>query len=495
MANPDITQTVNERGLGILNTASTTLHVKVGLSSLGTTNTLDFVNDATTLTSTYGTGELVDAVAHKLASSGGPVGVVRVAQDVAGAAGAVTKAGTGTGTVTVAGAAQDAYSVIVEVTTAGLLTSGAGVFRYTLDGGKTYSNRLAIPIAAPAGTSTYPIPNTGLTLTFADGGGSPTGYAVGDTFSFTTTAPTTTAGNIATAIAAVLSSQVQVAFIHLVGAVAPGADDAATATSAVALAASLEAQLHAAFLAHRHLFVLMECPVISKAAAKAAFNTFVGSRVMVAFGQAVYQGALQDRRRQQTRSAAWGLAERLSSIPPGQDAAAYEDGPLTNILSLVHDEGGAGDMDEARFSTLRTYVGDNSGYYVHGARMMSAPGSDIVYAQHRRVMDIACTVNYQAMKPYLNAKLQVNTTTGRILEEQARVIESNATEALRAALVDTESERGEVSGVRVEVNRKDNILSTSNLRTEVFVVPHGYAKAISSKLSFFNPALQAQTQP
>jgi hypothetical protein len=478
--NPEVTQTVNERGLGVLDGSARNTHMVVAVAASGTVDTPLVTSNPSEIVDTFTSGPLVDAAAFSLEQSGGgPLMCVRAATDVAGAAGSVSEVKTGTGSVSVAGGAADAYSVIVEILQPGGITIGTASFRYTLDGGENYSQPIAVPLAVgPATTSTYPLETTGLTLTFSHSTGD--GFEAGDTFSFTTTAPTTNASLVSAAITAGLADSTTVAFIHVVGA-------AATASAAAALATALGSQLASAANSHQYLFVLMECPDITKTDAKAAFTTFADNRVMVAYGMVDYLSSLLDRKRVLRRSAAWAIAARLSAVDPGQSAAETNGGALGGILSLVHDEGGAGDMDDARFACLRTFPGsDLVGFYVHMPRMMAQPGSDFSQAQYRRCMDIACRVNRSAMLLYLHSRLGVNTQTGKLLEAQARSIESEVSQKLRAALKET----GDVVEVFSQVDRTNNILSTGELKSTVSIIPFSYPSIISTRLTYFNPALR-----
>jgi hypothetical protein len=85
----------------------------------------------------------------------------------------------GTGSVSLSGTPAAAYpSVIISITTAGEL--GAAAYKYSLDGGSTYSAPATVP-----GGGTAAIGSTGVTATFTPGpSGGGTSFAVGDTFSF-----------------------------------------------------------------------------------------------------------------------------------------------------------------------------------------------------------------------------------------------------------------------------------------------------------------------
>lgn len=97
--------------------------------------------------------------------------------------GFVTHAGTGAGSLEASGVASQAASVIVEVLTSGEL--GAATFRYSLNGGSTWSGTITVPA-----NGAYALGATGCTLTFAaapaDAG---TSFVAGDRFTFSLTVP------------------------------------------------------------------------------------------------------------------------------------------------------------------------------------------------------------------------------------------------------------------------------------------------------------------
>lgn len=220
--------------LGVLNEQPDGLHVLLGSCSKGNFNELNFFDDITSLIEKHGSGPLVEAAAFSLVTptgennTGRPVGCLRLKTSTVGAISDVTKTlvGTATGTITVALTSGettpfDKYEVIVEITRTG--TTGTGAFRYSLDSGKTYSGEYAIP-----GGGAYDLPNTGLTVTFVPGAGA-VYFEDGDLHVFETTAPSSTAQDLADGITALAADERTWNFWHLVGPPAPSLS-AVTAT-------------------------------------------------------------------------------------------------------------------------------------------------------------------------------------------------------------------------------------------------------------------------
>lgn len=470
-----ITQTIGDGGLGLISQDASQAHVAIGIASAGTVNVLAFYTDPDRLRADYGQGPLVDKAIYHLQVAGGPVGVMRVTGSIAGAAGSVTKtvspAGTSTGTVTVAGAAFDAYEARIEVLVSGTL--GTATFRISLDGGDNFSGAIAVP----AGGS-YPVPNTNLTLTFVPGAG-PFFFRAGEVHTFTCTAPgysSTDATNAFNALRTTYATA-RFGFVHLVGA-------ATTPSGAATIAAAVDVAMTAEANAFRYLFAIVECPDDTDANIIAAFTSFSSTRVMVAAGfcELVANGRVLKR------NAAWPLAARVSKQDIRRDLARTrqddEGGPLQGVTRLYRDEYATPGLDDARFATLRTYAGI-SGFYVGNGRMMANLGSDYQFVQFRRLMDRACTINYQALFPLLNDDVVRVDAAGLIVEVDARAIESRVNAQLAAEMTN----RRRVSASSVVVIRDNNILSTQVLRTKVRLRPVGYAKNIETDIAFENPAL------
>lgn len=88
---------------------------------------------------------------------------------------AVTEAGTSPPDVTLSGTPNNTYSLRVEITTAG--NRGTAKFKYSLNGGKTWSKILTT-------AATYEMPDTGTTLNFATG----SAYSTDNVYTATSTA-------------------------------------------------------------------------------------------------------------------------------------------------------------------------------------------------------------------------------------------------------------------------------------------------------------------
>jgi len=475
---PKVTQKVSDGGLGLATPDDSSTHVAIGVCSTGTVTALTFYSDPDKVKEDCGIGPLVDKAVYHLQVAGGSVGVMRVNSSIAGSAGATSVvrggAGDSTGTCAASGAANDAYDFKVEVTKQGTnLVAATATFKYSVDGGDNYSPDIAVPTGA-----TYVVPNTGVTLTFANGVG-PTSFKVGDVHSFTCVAPgysSTDASNALDALRTTYATA-RFGFVHLVGA-------ASTVAGAATMAAAVDVKMSAEENVFRYLFIVVECPEDTDVNIIAAFTAFSSTRVCVAAGscEIVANGKVMKR------NAAWPVVARIAAQDIRRDVARVrqdkEGGPLKGVTKIYRDEFVTEALDAARFITLRTFAGQ-AGFYPTNGRTMANAGSDFVFLQYRRLMDRACTVNYNELFNYLNDDEITVDDVGHIVETDAVAIETKVNGALTADL----TSKKRVSKTSMTVTRDNNILSTQTLRTKVRIRPKGYSKFIESDIGFENPAL------
>lgn len=479
---PDATLTIVDNSLGILPEDASADTAAIGACSLGTPNTIYPFRgvDAQTVKDTLGVGPLVEkTVFHLAKSEGKTVYAVPVNASVAGASGAITKSNAGGPTITLSGAPKDDAQAQIVIVTTGVL--GAGVFKFTLDGGDTWSPDTTIPSGG-----TYVLAETGVTATFPAGT-----YTAGDTYTWTATAPSFVVNDFSAAMDALLADGTKKwGIVHLVG-------QATDAAGTVTLATTMGSKLATAAAAYRYACGVIECPAVDKALLIAAFANFVDARVMVVGGWHELQSDVTSR--VYKRPAAWSYVARLAKVPisihPSRDASDVNLEALAGVIRLVptgaaastgyHDENVTPAFDSARFVSLRTITG-RQGFYVTNGKTMAGTTSDFGEVQYRRIMDRGCDVTRNAILAYLNKKLLVDKTTGQLLEDEAQGIEADVGGQLRTALV----QDGHASDVTVVVNRTDNLLSTKKLRVKVRIVPPGYSGFIEVEIGFRNPALQ-----
>jgi len=561
---PDVSVTIQDGAQGLVSATPEQAHAILGTCAAGTANTLYSYSDIPALVAAHVAGPAVEAAAHTLAVSGGPVYLVRLAETAPGVPGSVTQTGAGPaitspklgGTVVAAGTAPPVvslsgstpiafYEIVVEITTGG--ARGTAVFRYSLDGGDTWTES-GVTTAA-----TYLMPGTGVTLNFAtgtdystdnvytastsvpfdayelklevvDGGALGTGtfrYALdasnpaGPTWSATSVLPEVPAIGAAmfivpnTGITLVFAAGTYVAgSSYTLAPTAPGytsdevidglavltADprewsavhlcgQASSAGGSATMASVLDTQMEAAATSS-----FRYAHAIIEAPDVADNLLIAGFADFASKRVNVCAGFCRLTSsvtgRAYKRSSALPLAARLSKVGIGVDLGRVSDGSLPGVIYLHRDEQVTQGLDAARFSTLRSIVG-RQGYYITNGKIMAAAGSDFTLTQFRRVMDVACRIARDALLNFLNAGVRVNTVGGTIYELDARRIEKFVASALNAAL----TQPGHVSAVACVIDRTNNVQSTQQLKAQVRITPLGYAKAITLDIGFTSPSL------
>jgi hypothetical protein len=435
----------------------------------GITATVYSETNPTQAIADLGAGPLAESVVQQLNVAGGQVLAVAVNPSVAGANSAVAKAGAnGTGVLTVTGSPVDGYQVQVVPTQSGL--AGAGAFKYSLDGGRTFS-------AEYANSATFAIPGTGLTLHFGANI-----FAVGDVYSFTSTAPGFALADLVAALNALFASPQLWGFLHVVG-------QASSLSGAAAIAAALESQLVAlAANKYRYVHGIVEVPTDSDANIQSAFAGQVYTRVMVCPGNENTVSGITGQ--QLLRSSAWSASARTALVQPAEDLGRVKSGSLPGVTAIDRDEAVTPALDALDFTTLRTIIG-RPGFFITSGHMFVAPTSDYSLSQNRRVMDLACAIARDALLNFLNDTIQVNPSTsaqnpGSITNRNASFIENAVNSALAQGL------GSNAISASIVIDRTNNVLSTKTINYQVRVVPNGYAKQITGNIGFLNPALQIQ---
>lgn len=438
---------------------------------------------------TLGYGPLAEMAALALSAGANgqtarPVGCVRVGTTTAGSNSVVTKVGAGTGTVTLAGAPYDRFEGRIRITRAGAL--GVGGFKYSLDGGRSESVEYAIPAGG-----TFAIPGTNITATFVPGAG-PSFFALEDTHSWTSSAPTYDTTALNTALDVVAADSRSWPLIMVVGPPG-GADDSAKATAAAALAAAVQAKLAAFEAQGLYMRAILEGPDVANDATGSglvvtALASTVARRVGYVAGYCRVPSQINPR--QMRVSACWPYVARLASLPFSQDPGDGGLGGLDAIIgeSLETATTARSVYDAGRIACLQTINGV-TGYFASNSAMLAPIGSDFEEIPNCRVIDEACRAGRLKLLENRRRRIRVgavgSSNAGKIDERDAQQIEGRVRSAIERALLDS----GDVSAVRVIVPRGDALLSTEKLRAKLRVTPLAYAKEIEAEISLENPAL------
>ncbi len=377
--------------------------------------------------------------------------------------GAITVVGVGTVTwVTQASSPLDAYAIRATIVTAGGL--GVGIFTWSVDGGNVTSAQILIP-----SSGVYVIANTGVVLTFAGT------FTLADMYEYAATTAAFTTSDVTAGFTALLASPTEWGFAQVIGM-------GANAAAAASLAAIVDAQMVIAAAQFRYVFAMIECPTSeSDSTVATAFATFVSERTMVCAGDIGHVSTVSAAIIR--RNCSTVVASRLSLIPVSEHPGAVARGALANVKTIYRNEAATPNLDQARFTTLRT-LPKKIGYFITRGRMMAQLGSDFDNVMSRRVMDVACGLAYEALLPTLNAKIETDKKTGFIWPPAAAHVEGQVRADMLAGLGDN------VQDAAITVSKTEPILQTHRYPVTIGVLPFGYAEFITTTIGFI-PSLPA----
>jgi hypothetical protein len=443
-------------------------------------NTLYQINGIALVRSVLGYGPLAEDVALTLQKNGGPVNfVVHNVTGTALSSHAMTQE-VGSGQApTISGTPYDRYGLTIVVVVGGAVATAT--FKYSLDNWAETDSAAAnvSPTWSNIHTtaSTFVIPGTGLTINFGSGT-----YVAGDTF-FLATVPgevtTTDLGTVITLLEA--SPTLPISTWQICG-------TQVVYTTAATLAAAFQADLVALTNSYRFPRGLIdigsgdtEANVYTEAA------SWTGSRVCPCYGYELVNSALPFEgytARKVSCVSSIGTAADGALISTDLSATAAV-GARSEVLAIYYDGFQNQALDSVQISTMRTWTG-MPGFYIAGAKLKCAFGSDFTDLQYGRVMDAACLTTYQAQFIYQSANFRA-TGTGTINPFDASNVEKNVQGQLNDVLIapsNATGTPGHVSAVVYDIDLANNIVSTQQLISTVDLEPLGYAKLISTTLQF-----------
>lgn len=453
----------------------------VGCSSAGAIATPALATTPADLVTAFGYGPLVERAAWLLDKVGGPIVVCRATTATAGTASSVTatSGNTSTAVMTVSGNAADSYSVVVKVTRAGPdLAAVTAAVRISLDAGVTYLPEVAVPT-----NGEVTIPYTGIAADFADGT-----FVVGDTFTFTTSAPAFDAAGIGAAFDALRTTPYDHEYVHVAGAsVAATFDRVVTELDESEAAGIYRWALLEARLPTSGESVATWLGVL--AGTSPGFAGKTDSRIAIAAGGAKITSPVTGVKR--TVSVGSLISARLALLataePPRRGISEHpgrvETGPVDGLLygtgDLVHDIRTNAGLDTNRFCGIQSIVGRQDGYYCTAATRATT-GSDYTEVQRTRLVLQAQRVALAELTSILNSDPDTVDGTGALSPDDAAAIDERITGALRRELVATRL----AQSASARVNRTDDVLATGRVRAAVAVKPPAYITELTATVGF-----------
>ena len=471
---PGQTFSLVDPGVGTVGKA-TNVPLVIGICSAGNSAVLETYTNPADLVSDHGQGPAVEAACNLL-NYVPMIRFCRVAQGSAGSLGSVTKSGSGPNISDNSSTPYDRYELKIQITTGGAL--GTARFRYSLDGGRTYSGVIVLP---SGGAVT--IANTGIALTAASGT-----YVAGDTYTATTAAPTFTSTQLDLSKAGIDASPFQFDWMLVAGKYA----DASTANT---IAGVISGYLTDWWSKFRFVAAFMDAGADVAATTISSFTTenrallgcygdcdVVTRKPMVGWSQPLQPVYIPITGR---------AAKALLSSSLGR----YADGIVDGIASydtifgspVTHDEQLAEGMDEARFVTLRSYRGETPGrYFITRGKTRAPVTSDLSEWDSLRIACVAQTIISQKQRAFINKSWRTNPD-GTVDEGEAAAAEAMIQAALEEVLLkpkNAEGTQGHVSAVRYQIDRGTNLNTTKTLSTSWAVRARGKSEFIETSGGF-----------
>ena len=466
----DVNVAVEDGNLGRSNkTGGTGTHIKIGISGVKSSTPILITGsmNAKKIKEKLGTSPLADACIDSVEWGAKSIYCIPVEAGVPGTAGEVKKEAKGTGSFKVEGNAANTYDIVVVIVDSG--DCGEGSYKVSIDGGNTFTDDVTIPL-----NGTVELQDTGLTMKFEDGEGGDA-FVEGDSFSFSTTAPSMNHTSVINAVESLINNNLSFEYVHIVG------------ESTKALWASLATLANDFAIKYkRPLFFICEAR-----APKSGETADVYAAEMIKerkginnyFIQVVCSTSLYTRMDGRTQiinnagivAGLYGAAKESQSIGEVKTFPISEAKMFKLLPEGIEDH--IASLDAAKYLTFRKYVSKED-YYVTSANMMSPDGSDYKYAEDVRVLNrLMKAVRAQALN-----ELQSEIDPDNLEVDVANIekqLEIPVEEAVRDKVLSSGS---------VTINTENlNILADESLDVRVEYVPMGHVREMNATFAVNNP--------
>jgi len=382
-----------------------------------------------------------------------------------------TRIGTSTGTIALDKVSGKKITigakVQIEITSTETATAGKAKFKYSLDGGVTFSPEIYVP------ATTYTIPGTNMELTFTAGAG-PTEWEDGDLFDSTIGKPLPSTGDIEDAADAIIASDYQIDAMVIVPDCSP------------ALGTSLQTKINSA--EGKPDFRYAYCMVHADLAASdmsdlmtlynALRATVENDRMQVVGAEAVMR-RVNHGGCEIEKTCIGAIAGRRSALDPQNDLGRFDAGALANVLrqrtnmteTLIED------LDAIRVVTIRQFKGV-AGYRPTNG-WMTDPFSDIKKDAWRIVLDDASHI--ARITALGRLKNEVNPAD---IEGSTTALKNDIQNALGTEIVG----KGRAVSVIVDIPNDQDIMTTETLLVDLQLLPYGHMSWIGITVAITNPA-------
>lgn len=467
----DVRHEVTDGLLGLSQYKGTGVHVKIGASPVISNEPVVITGSmsADRIKKYLGLSPLADKTMDSIENGANQILCIPIAASTEGKISEITAEGSGTGTLAITGTPTNAFSLQVMITGKGGLNAAA--FKYSLDGGYSYSEELTVPIS---GEYTIEPAKIKLTFTAADSAE----FEVGDKFFATTTAPMMTNQDILTALDKLKNIKTTFEYVHIVGETEPELWVAAAAK-----------QVELKNIWHKPAFFILES---YEKTIEQDMDDYVmqleedrkkvsNYDIQVVTARASYTGMDGLIRDTNMAGIVAGLYARVAvnkSIGETAVISLSEDKVhklLPEGLETSHIE----ILDAAGYLTFREYDG-LEGYYVTNARMMGPDGTDYRYAEDVRVLNKIIRVTRIEALMQLQSDVDLDNLEAD-LSAKGQFIQ---------AVVEKMIANKEISAVTVTIPEDQDILTDETFRVIIRYVPRGTLREIVIDLGMENPVVQ-----
>lgn len=488
----DVTHKISDGLLGFATKTGDGLSVKIGVSPVVSDTPIVITGDmdAAKIKSRLGLSPLADAAMDSVQGGAGRIYCFPVSATTAGELGQITKKGDGGGNVTVTGNPTNAFSVIIKITAQGGLNAAA--FICSIDGGNTYGEETTVPIGG-----SYEIAGTGVAVKFAEAteeSQKPSSFLVNDTYTFATTAPSMTAGDISAAIKKLQTFNEEHELCHIVG---------PTGLSVWQMVSAAQVELANVF--HKPMMFVLE----------AAYPT-PGTGEDAPAGTMADEGDLTDWALQMEADrkkikntdiqvcAAWGRLVKLDGTTQIVNLAAlccgmYAKAKVHESIGKTRTEAGFGIprtqlldllpegmdnaiielLDLAGYLTFREYDGLDD-FFVYHTKMMCPDGSDYRYAEDVRVKNKIIRETRKEGLLILNDDIDLEDVQGE-LEARAKFMFT----PLQRMIDDKEISSAVIT---VPEGQAATIIEDETMRVKIRYLSRGYIREVEVDLGRSRPS-------
>ncbi len=467
MGLPNINNTIKDGAMGVAGASACGIFAAVGVGAIPSKGIVTFT-DKSDVEEKIGDGPLRDLIVSTLSVAKTTIYAVSVEGSIAGKISGVVQgaANKGSGKIGVSGNPRNEYDIRIDIVSGGSLNEGT--FRVTID------NLAGKIITIPDGEGKYEISGTGLTLQFSP---MDRGFESGDYFTFSTTAPQATNGDILEAVDTIIDAKKAIEWIAVAG------------VSNAALWAALAAAAQGAEAIYQYLFFVAQARYKKEGESIDEYvNALTGEErgVTTSTRLQVVAGWVEEadsNGQVDVRGAIGVYCGMLAGRKEHEGPDAVKFGSVKAATAIKPDglnDGHIEALKNAGYVTVRKIIG-LKGIYITSGQMMSDEGSDYDLVERRRIMDKACREIRVAQLPFLNDTVKVGADGS---PEGLEMFIAQGEAPLR-----TMKTNEQISHGFIVIPEGQNILSTKTLKTKIRIVPLGKLSYIENEIAYHNPAL------